>query len=137
MSLVDMSPGPLAGRRILAVTPQYLPHIGGVERYVHEVYTRLASAGIDITILTTDPTGRSPRSERIDGVQVVRVPAWPRHRDYYFAPEIYKIVSRGDWDLVHVQSYHTFVAPLAMLAAHRRNVPYVVTFHGGGHSRRL
>jgi glycosyltransferase involved in cell wall biosynthesis len=41
---------------------------------------------------------------------------------------------------VHVQSYHTFVAPLAMLAARRAGLPYVLTFHGGGHSspaRRL
>jgi len=37
-------------------------------------------------------------------------------------------------DLVHVQSYHTLVAPLAMLRALLLRVPYVVTFHGGGHS---
>jgi glycosyltransferase involved in cell wall biosynthesis len=43
----------------------------------------------------------------------------------------------GDWDVVHVQSYHTFVAPLAMLAAWRRNIPFCVTFHAGGHSSRL
>ncbi len=116
------------------VTPLYLPHIGGVERYVHEVSTRLACAGVDITILTTDTTRKAPRREQVDGVSIVRVPAWPRKKDYYFAPDIYRIVSSGDWDVVHVQSYHTFVAPLAMLAARRRNIPYVVTFHGGGHS---
>jgi glycosyltransferase involved in cell wall biosynthesis len=41
------------------------------------------------------------------------------------------------WDLVHVQSYHTLAAPLAMLAARRARVPYVLTFHGGGHSAWL
>jgi glycosyltransferase involved in cell wall biosynthesis len=40
-------------------------------------------------------------------------------------------------DLVHVQSYHTLVAPLAMLRALTMRVPYVVTFHGGGHSSGL
>ena len=37
-------------------------------------------------------------------------------------------------DLVHVQSYHTLIGPLAMATALRCKLPYVVTFHGGGHS---
>ena len=40
-------------------------------------------------------------------------------------------------DLVHIQSYHTLVAPLAMLAARRAKLPYLLTFHGGGHSSQL
>jgi glycogen synthase len=36
--------------------------------------------------------------------------------------------------VIHVQSYHTLVAPLAMATALRAGLPYVVTFHGGGHS---
>jgi glycosyltransferase involved in cell wall biosynthesis len=116
------------------VTPLYLPHIGGVERYVYELSGRLARSGLDITVLTTDPTGELPRSEQDQDVHVLRVPTWPRQRDYYLSPEIYRTVANGDWDVVHVQSYHTFVAPLAMAAARRRNIPYVVTFHGGGHS---
>ena len=35
--------------------------------------------------------------------------------DFYVAPGIYRELKRGEWDIVHVQSYHTFVAPLAML----------------------
>ncbi len=46
-------------------------------------------------------------------------------------------MKRGNWDLVHVQSYHTLVAPLAMLRALTLRIPYVVTFHGGGHSSEL
>src|ERR1019366_5607516 len=53
------------------------------------------------------------------------------------APGIVPIVTRGDWDIVHVQSYHTFVAPLAMAAAARRRIPYLLTFHGGGLSGRV
>ena len=36
-----------------------------------------------------------------------------------------------------MQSYHTLVAPLAMAAAAHARIPYVVTFHGGGHSSPL
>jgi glycosyltransferase involved in cell wall biosynthesis len=123
--------------RILMVTPRYFPDMGGVETHVSEVTRRLARAGADVTILTADRTGRRPASEQIDGVSIRRVRAWPAQRDYYFAPGIARVIAEGEWDIIHCQSYHTLVAPLAMLAARRANIPYIVTFHGGGHSSRL
>lgn len=135
MSLVTAA---TTGRlRVLMTAPLYLPHVGGVERYVHMLSRRLAERGISVTVLTTDPAGAWPPTARLDGVDVVRVPAWPRGRDYYFAPQVYDFVRRGDWDVVHVQCYHSFVAPLAMLGAVHARTPYVVTFHAGGHSSWL
>jgi glycogen synthase len=118
-------------------TPRYPPQIGGVERYVDVLSRRLVDRGLSVTVLTTDLTRTLPRQERVDGVEIVRVPAWPRGRDYYFAPDVYRIVRRGTWDIVHVQSYHTLVAPLAMFAAGQAHTPYLLTFHGGGHSSWL
>jgi glycosyltransferase involved in cell wall biosynthesis len=123
--------------RVLTVTPRYLPETGGVEEHVRQVTSRLAAAGVAVTVLTTDASGRLPRHERRDCVEVRRVRAWPRRSDLRLAPEVYSVVARGRWDLVHVQSYHTFVAPLAMLAAARAGIPYVLTFHAGGHSSRI
>ncbi len=125
------------GLCVLLVTPRYLPYMGGVENHVHQVAQRLARAGVNVTILTTDPSGQLPVEESSEGVTVQRVRAWPGKRDYYFAPNIYRVITQGDWDIIHIQSYHTLVAPLAMLAALRAGIPYVVTFHGGGHSSRL
>jgi len=104
---------------------------------VYQVTRRLTQQGVDVTVLTTDPSGQLPVSEQVEGIQVQRVRAWPANRDYYFAPDVYRVIRQGKWDIVHVQSYHTFVPPLAMLAALRARIPYVVTFHGGGHSSRL
>ncbi len=123
--------------RVLMVTPRYYPLSGGVEHHVRQVAERLARLGIEVSVLTTDPSGRLRRRELLDGVTVRRVRAWPSNRDYYFAPSIYTSIRRGDWDIVHCQSYHTLVAPLAMAAAVRAGLPYVVTFHGGGSSSRL
>lgn len=119
------------------MTPLYFPSCGGVENHVSEVSQRLAAAGVDVTILTTDRDGVLPVLERVGGVTIRRVRAWPKRRDYYFAPAIAGEIVRGRWDLVHVQSYHTFVAPLAMFSALRAGAPYVVTFHAGGHSSRV
>lgn len=123
--------------RVLMVTPRYTPFVGGVESHVMQVAPRLAKAGVEVTVLTTDPVGSLPERERLDGVDIRRVRSWPTNSDYHFAPQLFKLIVGGSWDLVHVQSYHTFVAPLAMAAALKASIPYVVTFHGGGHSSRF
>jgi glycogen synthase len=90
-----------------------------------------------VTVLTTDPTGCLVAQEEVAGVKIQRVRAWPVERDYYFAPAIRSIIRQGRWDIMHLQSYHTLVAPIAMHTAWQAKLPYVVTFHGGGHSSAL
>jgi glycosyltransferase involved in cell wall biosynthesis len=123
--------------RILMVTPRSPLAQGGVERHVMEVSRRVAAAGADVEVLCAEPGGAAVSAVRRDGVVIRSVRAWPAKRDYYLAPRIWHEMARKPWDLIHVQSYHTLVAPLAMLRALTLGVPYVVTFHGGGHSSRL
>jgi len=122
---------------VLLVAARYLPFVGGIELHVYEVSRRLAARGVDVTILTTDPSRKLPRRESADGVRVRRVSAWPRRRDYYFAPALYSEITRIKPDVVHVQGYQTLVAPVALAAAARARLPTVLTFHAGGHSSRL
>jgi glycosyltransferase involved in cell wall biosynthesis len=123
--------------RVLLVTPRYFPQMGGIETHGYEVARRFAGQGVSTTVLTTDTSGQLPAEEQVEGVQVIRVPAYPRGKDYYFAPEVYNAVTGGGWDIVHCQGFHTFVPPVAMLAAKRAKIPYVLTFHSGGHSSRF
>jgi glycosyltransferase involved in cell wall biosynthesis len=123
--------------RVLMVTPRSPLEQGGVERHVMETSRRMAAAGVHVEVLCTDPELEGPRDEVRDGVRIRTVRAWPRGRDWYLAPGIWREMGREKWDLVHVQSYHTLVAPLAMLRALALRVPYVVTFHGGGHSSEV
>jgi glycosyltransferase involved in cell wall biosynthesis/GT2 family glycosyltransferase len=123
--------------RVLMVTPRSPLAQGGVERHVMEVSRRLAATGARVEVLCTDPEIAKAKEETRDGVRIRTVRAWPRGRDWYFAPGIWREMGRGKWDVVHVQSYHTLVAPLAMLRALTLGIPYVVTFHGGGHSSEL
>lgn len=123
--------GPL---RVLMVTPRSPLAQGGVERHVMEVSRRLATGGATVEVLCTEPGAKEVREEERDGVPIRTLPAWPAERDWCLAPRLWREMSRQRWDVVHVQSYHTFVAPLAMLRALWLRIPYVVTFHGGGHS---
>ena len=124
--------------RILMVCPRYLPETGGTEMHVREVTRRLPARGsFDVTVLATDRSRRLPRREVMDGLPVLRVPAWPPGRDYYLAPGIAAVVRQRRWDLVHCQGIHTPVPWLAMISARRAGLPYLVTFHTGGHSSGL
>jgi glycosyltransferase involved in cell wall biosynthesis/GT2 family glycosyltransferase len=120
--------------RILMVTPLSPLNQGGVERHVMETSKRLAAAGAEVEVLCTDPGGPAIAEQERDGVRIRSVRAWPADRDWCFAPRLWREMGRQRWDVIHLQSYHTLVAPLAMLRALTLRTPYVVTFHGGGHS---
>jgi len=124
--------------RVLVVSARFLPELGGIETHVHETTRRMAKYGfLDLTVLTTDRSGALPIREYFDQFSVVRCRSYPRHRDYYFAPDLQKLMLSGNYDLIHCQGIHTAVPILAMLAARRGRIPYVVTLHTGGHSATL
>jgi glycosyltransferase involved in cell wall biosynthesis len=120
------------------VSSRAQPEIGGIEAHVAEVAGRLVAHGYEIELLTTDRTGDLPKVERHpEGYLVRRFRSYPRRRDYYFSPGLFWAVLRAKADLVHVQGVHTAVPPAAMLAAWLRRMPYLLTFHTGGHSSAL
>jgi len=123
--------------RILMVAARCYPFMGGTETHIREVGPRLVARGHTVDVLTTDPSGELPVEEEVHGMRVQRVPAWPRERDFYVAPGIYTTIRRGAWDLIHFQGYSSFVAPIGLLAAARGDLPFILTFHSGGHSSRL
>ncbi|HEV7399284.1 MAG TPA: glycosyltransferase [Solirubrobacterales bacterium] len=123
--------------RVLTVTPLSPLVQGGVERHVSEVTRRLAAAGAEVEVLCTEPGGAKLHEEERDGVRIRVMRSWPANRDWCFAPRLWGEIRRAKPDVIHVQSYHTAVAPLAMLRAIVLRVPFVVTFHGGGHSSGL
>lgn len=123
--------------QILFVSARYPPLVGGTEIHTAEVAKRLVERGHDVTVLTTDTTHMAPFEEIREGVRVLSVPAWPRSRDWYVAPAVADVLRDEPRDLLHVQGYHTAVAPVAMASAVRHRKPFVLTFHSGGHSSRL
>jgi glycosyltransferase involved in cell wall biosynthesis len=119
------------------VAARFPPFVGGVETHTYEVSRRLAAMDIRVTVLTTDPSGKLPRDEQVEGVTVRRVGAWPAGGDLHVAPGLARLIQHEPGGIVHVQGFHTLVAPLAMAVSATRRIPYVVTFHSGGHSSSL
>ncbi|MGE5408211.1 MAG: glycosyltransferase family 4 protein [Syntrophothermus sp.] len=123
--------------RILMITPRDPLNAGGVERHVAEVAKRHAGAGHEVVVLCGDPDLAGAREVARDGYVVRSLPALPRDRDWFFVPGLWREIAAARPDVMHVQSYHTLVPPLAMARAQALGVPYVLTFHGGGHSSAL
>jgi glycogen synthase len=121
--------------QLLYVTPRYAPFVGGIETHVSEVGRRVAACGYDVTVLTVDPRGALPEREVRPAETILRVGS--TGGDLYWSPDLYRTVANGQWDLVHCQGIHTLVPVLGMLAASRRRVPYLVTFHTGGHDSEV
>lgn len=119
------------------VCARYPPFVGGTEIHVAEVSAQLVRRGHHVDVITTvfDPAATGSTDE--DGITVHRIPARPRRTDLHVATGIGTALERTRPDVVHVQGYHTFVAPMAMSSARRLGLPYVVTFHSGGHSSRI
>lgn len=100
--------------------------------HIYQIGPRLVRAGIDLTILATDVNGTLPAFEESEGVKIRRVRAYPTNTNYFIAPGIYHVITQGDWDLIHCQGYNSFIPPLAMFAALRANIPYVLSLHSAG-----
>src|SRR5947209_1180495 len=108
--------------RVLQITPRFYPSVGGIETHVREVARRLPAHGIASEVLTADETARLAADEVVDGVHVHRVHAYPRHRDWMFAPSLPEAIGSSHWDVIHVQSYHTLLVPAAMMIASYKRI---------------
>lgn len=118
--------------RIVHVTRQFPPGLGGIEEVVAQLVEAQARAGHDVRVLTldrifTDPDTRLVARDEWMGAQVLRFPYRGSMR-YPLAPAVLGHV--GDADVVHVHAIDFFFDFMSFTRAwHRR--PMVATTHGG------
>src|SRR5512142_2435730 len=124
----------LPARRIAMISPRYAPDIGGVEQNAERIARGLAARGVRLDLLTTDPTRRLPRREVLDGVDVRRFPTLAGDAVYFVSPWLARWLYRhaGEYDLLHVHSYHTALALEVAAIGRLAHVPVVVTAHYHG-----
>jgi alpha-1,3-mannosyltransferase len=119
--------------QIVHVVRQFHPSIGGLEAVVRELAMAQHAKGHDVRIVTLDRifnaphAHRLPHFEKMDGLEIVRIP--------YFGFKRYPIAFSAirhirDADIVHVHGIDFFFDYLAWTAPlHRRKL--VVSTHGG------
>lgn len=126
--------------RIAQLSTRYPPGSGGVERHVAEVSKRLARRGHEVSVYTTDlerefPLVRLPRevprTERVDGVTVHRLPAFslPGELHYPFVRGLRAALRRDRPELLHAHTYGTNHATIASRHSRRTGTPFLLTAH--------
>ena len=124
--------------RVLMLSWEYPPHVvGGMGKHVTELAPALASIGVEVYLLTPLLRGGAHR-ERVDGVEVLRIPV-PPMEDYEFVSFVQQanrelehaaVALRdelGHIDLLHAHDW--LVAHVASALKHRWRVPLVATIH--------
>lgn len=120
--------------RIMQVCPRYAPYIGGVETHVAEIGVRMARQGHEVTVVSTDPSGKLPREDIVDGVRIVRLPAYAPGDAYYLSLSLARHFGKaGRFDVVHAHGYHAFPALFATRAKAGKFV-FTPHYHGSGHT---
>jgi glycosyltransferase involved in cell wall biosynthesis len=121
--------------RILQVCPCFFPDVGGVQEHVRNISYQIAKSH-DVTIATTDPSHKLPKTEYLDSIQILRFNSFAPAQSYFFSRQLKEYLqSNGDkFDLVHAHSYHALPA---LYAAHEpaiKNFVFTPHYHGAGHT---
>jgi len=118
--------------KILQVCPAYFPAIGGLEQHVRNISQRLAREH-DVTVFATDPSGKLPEEEEINGVLVRRFRSFSPNNAYHLSFEMLRELRRSEFDVVHGHGYHAFPLFFSRYAKRRR---FITTphYHGHGHT---
>ena len=119
---------------------QFLPHMGGVERYTYNLAKKLIEKGNSVMVVTSDISSRVP-FELIDGIKVYRFPSinflngrypvlkfWSK--DYR---RLYKEIERNDFDLVIVNTRFYLHSICGVRYAKMHNQKSIMIDHGTSH----
>lgn len=116
--------------RILHVTRQFRPAIGGIENVVYNICVESINQGLEVSVLTLNRIYNNkellPGFDEIDGIRIIRVPFFGSSR-YAIAPSIIKYTK--DFDIIHIHSSDFFLDFLAITKfIHKRKL--VLHSHG-------
>jgi glycosyltransferase involved in cell wall biosynthesis len=113
----SVDPGAL---RVLMVSPQYRPILGGYERAAERLAGALAARGHRVEVVTERRSREWPAREAVDGVQLRRIPCVHRrglHQPTALASlAVYLAGNARRFDVVHAHQYGPWAA-MALAAA--------------------
>jgi len=114
--------------RVVHVYKDYHPPVrGGIEQTVERMARSQASAGHEVTVLTSASGARHSIVEHLHGVRVIRVAEWGRALSAPFCPAMPWQLSRLTADIIHLHAPNP-TGELSWLMAHP-TCPMVVTYH--------
>lgn len=115
--------------KIAQITPYFLPHTGGVERYVYNLSKYLINEGHIVEVITSNiPESRS--LDVVDGIPVRRLKCIGEPLRNPLVPSIFFLLNKlKKFDIIHVHNLYSSLA-LAIPLLKFCDVPLVLTHHG-------
>ncbi len=118
---------------------QYLPTVGGVERYTHSLANKLVAAGHSVIVVTSKKNGLSGYEEQ-DGVKVYRVPTVPFASGrlpialpFLKWSKIKKALKQEKIDFIVAQTRLYTLSLFGIKFAHKIKVPAIIIDHSTAH----
>lgn len=119
---------------------QYLPTVGGVERYTYNLARRVVKAGHKALVVTSALPGLPDHETDAEGIEIIRLPVWPLMNGRFPVPrpgrEFKRLAAllwgrRIDFCLINTRFYVSSL--YAARQAARRRIPAIVVDHSTGH----
>lgn len=125
----------------IAVFASYFhPHKGGMEKYVYEIYRRLAVKGVEVDIITCN-TNNAPAEEIYEGMNIYRFDCWDALGKTYPIPKInnkfFKIIRKMNitsYSFVNTQTRFFIISLVGFIYGKIRGIKVIHTEHGTRHT---
>lgn len=127
------------GKRYCFFSSQYLPHLGGVERYTYNLAKELISHGNEVIIVTSEIDGQ-PSYEQNGDIMIFRLPSiqllngrFPIVKYNKKTKELLKQISDYCVDYIVVNTRFYPLSYVGARFAKKQDIPSLVIEHGTGH----
>ena len=123
-------------KTICFVSAQYLPHMGGVERYTYNIAKECVERGYHVIVITSHVSGLS-RHETQEGIEIIRLPSLNlmngrlpvlKPLDREAKDTLNSIKGKIDFCVVNTRFY--FLSLFGMRFAKKNNIPLITIEHG-------
>lgn len=117
--------------KILQITRQFYPSIGGIETVIWHLTQNLQKKGHQVDVLALDrpfnaKQNKLPVFEKVDGISIIRIPFWG-FRQYAIAPRALQYLAK--YDIIHLHSADFFLDYLAWTKIFHHK-PIILSTHG-------
>lgn len=126
-------------KNICIFSAQYLPHLGGVERYTYNVAKKLHERGNNVTIVTMNEIKKF-RIDNDEGIQILRLPGiqlcnerMPIIRLGTEFIKWNKYLLKQQFDLIIIQTRYYPLCVYAAKYAKKKSVPAILIDHSTAH----
>lgn len=126
-------------KRYCIFAAHYLPHLGGIERYVYNMSQKLIQNG-DSVVIVTSKIGDMPAYEVMEGVPVYRMSClefldgrFPVLKYDRNTRKIFRMLRQKRFDMIIVNARFYVLSLAAVIFAKSRNTRCMVLEHGSSH----